>query len=154
MVGAIHHPTSTSCDEPNHPGLWILRLGRLSLQKLTRCRAALVFSVQNWLGESEDSKKKAATSGIFSVGMSGKSSHPFDLNFYRGLWMIQSTGRHWNTHSLTLMPPSPGTGRELHANVHSSCRQEQGRIIDLRRSRRCSNMDGGIYCVGRMSMFS
>ncbi|KAL2209106.1 hypothetical protein CC79DRAFT_1332333 [Sarocladium strictum] len=32
--------------------------------------AALVFSVQNWLGESEDSKKKAATSGIFSVGMS------------------------------------------------------------------------------------
>jgi hypothetical protein len=37
------------------------------------CRAALVFSVQNWLGESEDSKKKAATSGIFSVGMSGTS---------------------------------------------------------------------------------
>lgn len=30
----------------------------------------MVFSVQSWLGESEDSKKNASTPGYFSVGMS------------------------------------------------------------------------------------
>ncbi|KAK5660678.1 hypothetical protein OQA88_12042 [Cercophora sp. LCS_1] len=32
--------------------------------------AAVVFSIQNWLGESEDSKKNGTTGGIFTVGMS------------------------------------------------------------------------------------
>ncbi|KAH8754141.1 hypothetical protein F5883DRAFT_431718 [Diaporthe sp. PMI_573] len=32
--------------------------------------AAVVFSVQNWLGESEDSQKSNSTPGYFSVGMS------------------------------------------------------------------------------------
>ncbi|RKU43233.1 hypothetical protein DL546_002630 [Coniochaeta pulveracea] len=32
--------------------------------------AAVVFSIQSWLGESEDSKKSASTPGYFSVGMS------------------------------------------------------------------------------------
>lgn len=32
--------------------------------------AAFVYSVQTWLGESEDSKKSSSTPGYFSVGMS------------------------------------------------------------------------------------
>ncbi|KAK1780537.1 hypothetical protein QBC45DRAFT_391346 [Copromyces sp. CBS 386.78] len=32
--------------------------------------AAVVFAVQSWLGESEDSKKSSSTPGYFSVGMS------------------------------------------------------------------------------------
>lgn len=32
--------------------------------------AAFVYSVQSWLGESEDSKKNSSTPGYFSVGMS------------------------------------------------------------------------------------
>ncbi|ROW10396.1 hypothetical protein VMCG_01795 [Cytospora schulzeri] len=32
--------------------------------------AAVVFSIQNWLGESEDNQKNASTPGYFSVGMS------------------------------------------------------------------------------------
>ncbi|OIW31392.1 hypothetical protein CONLIGDRAFT_643370 [Coniochaeta ligniaria NRRL 30616] len=32
--------------------------------------AAFVFSVQSWLGESEESKKNSSTPGYFSVGMS------------------------------------------------------------------------------------
>ncbi|KAK4216605.1 protein Asterix [Rhypophila decipiens] len=31
--------------------------------------AAFVFSIQSWLGESEDSKKSSSTPGYFSVGM-------------------------------------------------------------------------------------
>lgn len=37
-------------------------------------RASVVFSVQTWLGESEETKKSSATPGYFSVGMSG--THP------------------------------------------------------------------------------
>ena len=33
-------------------------------------RAAVVFSIQNWLGESEDTQKSSSTPGYFSVGMS------------------------------------------------------------------------------------
>lgn len=33
-------------------------------------RAAVVFSVQSWLGESEETKKSTSTPGYFSVGMS------------------------------------------------------------------------------------
>ncbi|KAK3330495.1 hypothetical protein B0H66DRAFT_64567 [Apodospora peruviana] len=32
--------------------------------------AAVVFSIQSWLGESEESKKNSSTPGYFSVGMS------------------------------------------------------------------------------------
>ncbi|KAJ9133460.1 hypothetical protein NKR19_g9049 [Coniochaeta hoffmannii] len=32
--------------------------------------AAFVYSVQSWLGESEDSRKNSSTPGYFSVGMS------------------------------------------------------------------------------------
>ncbi|KAK0703467.1 hypothetical protein B0T26DRAFT_624523, partial [Lasiosphaeria miniovina] len=32
--------------------------------------AAVVFSVQSWLGESEESQKSSGTPGYFSVGMS------------------------------------------------------------------------------------
>ncbi|KXX74357.1 Protein Asterix [Madurella mycetomatis] len=32
--------------------------------------AAVVFSVQSWLGESEETKKSTSTPGYFSVGMS------------------------------------------------------------------------------------
>ncbi|KAK1758598.1 hypothetical protein QBC47DRAFT_145892 [Echria macrotheca] len=32
--------------------------------------AAVVYSVQNWLGESEDAKKSNSTPGYFTVGMS------------------------------------------------------------------------------------
>ncbi|KAF3802221.1 hypothetical protein GCG54_00012468 [Colletotrichum gloeosporioides] len=32
--------------------------------------ASVVFSVQTWLGESEETKKSSATPGYFSVGMS------------------------------------------------------------------------------------
>ncbi|KAG6006612.1 hypothetical protein E4U21_006834 [Claviceps maximensis] len=33
--------------------------------------AAVVFTVQNWLGESQDANKSSSTPGIFSVLMSG-----------------------------------------------------------------------------------
>lgn len=39
---------------------------------LTVARASVIFSVQNWLSETPDSKKTAATPGYFSVGMSRK----------------------------------------------------------------------------------
>ncbi|KAI5464489.1 hypothetical protein BGZ63DRAFT_153153 [Mariannaea sp. PMI_226] len=32
--------------------------------------AAVVFSIQNWLGESEETQKNSATPGYFSIGMS------------------------------------------------------------------------------------
>ncbi|KAK0628542.1 hypothetical protein B0T17DRAFT_614446 [Bombardia bombarda] len=32
--------------------------------------ASVVFSLQNWLGESEETKKSSSTPGYFSVGMS------------------------------------------------------------------------------------
>ncbi|CCF38026.1 hypothetical protein CH063_09227 [Colletotrichum higginsianum] len=32
--------------------------------------ASVVFSIQTWLGESEETKKSSATPGYFSVGMS------------------------------------------------------------------------------------
>lgn len=38
---------------------------------IRKCRASVVFSVQTWLGESEETKKSSATPGYFSVGMSG-----------------------------------------------------------------------------------
>jgi hypothetical protein len=34
------------------------------------CRAAVVFSIQSWLGESEETKKSGSTPGYFTVGMS------------------------------------------------------------------------------------
>jgi hypothetical protein len=37
---------------------------------LESIRAAVVFSIQSWLGESEESKKNSTTPGYFSVGMS------------------------------------------------------------------------------------
>ncbi|KAG6320640.1 hypothetical protein E4U22_003051, partial [Claviceps purpurea] len=36
--------------------------------------AAVVFTVQNWLGESQDSSKNSSTPGIFSVLMSGTTT--------------------------------------------------------------------------------
>ncbi|KAM7188146.1 hypothetical protein V8F33_010820 [Rhypophila sp. PSN 637] len=36
--------------------------------------AAFVFSIQSWLGESEDSKKSSSTPGYFSVGMACMAS--------------------------------------------------------------------------------
>jgi hypothetical protein len=36
----------------------------------SRHRAAVVFSVQSYLGESEDARKSSGTPGYFSVGMS------------------------------------------------------------------------------------
>jgi hypothetical protein len=35
-------------------------------------RASVVFAIQNWLGESNESKKSASQPAIFSVGMSGE----------------------------------------------------------------------------------
>ena len=39
-------------------------------------RAAVVFSLQSWLGESEDSKKGNSTPGYFGVAMSRASLPP------------------------------------------------------------------------------
>lgn len=39
-------------------------------------RAGVVFSIQNWLGESADAKKNG-TPGYFNVGLSG-TFHPLD----------------------------------------------------------------------------
>ncbi|EMR65783.1 hypothetical protein UCREL1_7238 [Eutypa lata UCREL1] len=36
----------------------------------TRNRASVVFSLQSWLGESEETTKTTATPGYFTVGMS------------------------------------------------------------------------------------
>lgn len=42
-------------------------------------RIAVVFSIQTWLGESEDSQKSGGTPGYFSVGMSGMFLFFFSL---------------------------------------------------------------------------
>lgn len=34
--------------------------------------ASFVFSVQNWLGESEETTKTSTTPGYFTIGMSGE----------------------------------------------------------------------------------
>ena len=39
---------------------------------LIRTRVAMVFSLQSWLGETEEQKKNASTPAYMSVGMSGK----------------------------------------------------------------------------------
>jgi hypothetical protein len=49
--------------------------------------AALVLAIQNWLGESQDTKKTSSQPAYFSVGMSCK----FDL-----LLRILSAGGAWN----------------------------------------------------------
>lgn len=52
-------------------------------------RIAVVFSIQTWLGESEDSKKSGGTPGYFSVGMSRTfllSLFSFFLYVYRLLY--------------------------------------------------------------------
>lgn len=36
-----------------------------------------MFSIQTWLGESEDSQKSGGTPGYFSVGMSGMFPSPY-----------------------------------------------------------------------------
>jgi hypothetical protein len=38
--------------------------------------ASIVFSVQNWLGESEETTKNSTTPGYFTIGMSGTSILP------------------------------------------------------------------------------
>ncbi len=38
-------------------------------QSLSLSRASLIFSVQSWLGESEETRKNSSTPGYFSVGM-------------------------------------------------------------------------------------
>jgi hypothetical protein len=40
-------------------------------------RAAVVVSIQNWLGESEDSRKNASMPGYLNIGMSSKFATPF-----------------------------------------------------------------------------
>lgn len=37
------------------------------------CRAGVVFSIQNWLGESAETKKNG-TPGYFNIGLSGTST--------------------------------------------------------------------------------
>jgi len=46
-------------------------------------RAALIFSIQSWLGESEESRKNSSTPGYFSVGMACKQ--PQQLPFLLGV---------------------------------------------------------------------
>lgn len=38
-------------------------------------RVSVVFSIQNWLGESEDTTKNTSTPGYFTIGMSRKFYH-------------------------------------------------------------------------------
>lgn len=56
------------------PVLEIRRESEKMIVADTIYRAAVVFSVQNWLGESEETKKTSSTPGYFSVGMSRKLS--------------------------------------------------------------------------------
>jgi hypothetical protein len=48
-------------------------------KKKTPNRAAFVFSLQSWLGESEDAKKNSSTPGYFTVGMS-RMFHPYSIS--------------------------------------------------------------------------
>jgi hypothetical protein len=41
--------------------------------------AAVVFSIQSWLGESEETKKSSSTPGYFNVGMSGRAIFTSEL---------------------------------------------------------------------------
>ncbi|KAK7734679.1 hypothetical protein SLS53_007782 [Cytospora paraplurivora] len=47
-----------------------LPMGAIFLRNRYIGWAAVVFSVQNWLGESEDNQKNSSTPGYFAVGMS------------------------------------------------------------------------------------
>lgn len=58
------------------------------LTKVANNRAAVIFSVQSWLGESEDAKKNASTPGYFSVGMS--STSPSSHTFSTSTWIPTS----------------------------------------------------------------
>jgi hypothetical protein len=46
-------------------------------------RASVVFSVQSWLGESEETKKNTSTPGYFSVGMACMTNPKMDKPRYK-----------------------------------------------------------------------
>lgn len=86
-------------------------------------RIAIVFSIQTWLGESEDSQKSGGTPGYFSVGMSG---------MFLFLFSLLSQGRSIRSRESVLKKSflltkcwggflcSPGFGGDIFALVHSS----------------------------------
>lgn len=48
-------------------------------------RAAVVFSIQTWLGESEDTRKNSSTPGYLNVGLAGmRASHNPESHVLRG----------------------------------------------------------------------
>lgn len=50
----------------------ILRIGGSGL---TICRASVVLSIQNWLGESQEAKRTSSQPAYFSIGMARKYSN-------------------------------------------------------------------------------
>lgn len=48
------------------------------------CRAGVVYSIQNWLGESEMQKKTSTTPGYFNVSMASTAQpSPIPLGYTR-----------------------------------------------------------------------
>jgi hypothetical protein len=85
----------------------------------------VVFSIQTWLGESEDSKKSSGTPGYFSVGMS-RTFWPFEL-FSLSLSLSLTLTMTIKTVVLTVVVwYSPCSGGDVSAHVHSSSRREDG----------------------------
>lgn len=73
---------------------------------------SLVFAVQNWLGESAESKKAASQPAIFSVGMAGMAL--MVVSVFLLPWLVDGK---WKIRALTEtdispdVPPTPGSKR-------------------------------------------
>lgn len=62
-------PKRSSCSESKRTTQANKGRGQIGLLTHFTHRAAVVFSIQNWLGESEYNKTSAGTPGYFAVGM-------------------------------------------------------------------------------------
>lgn len=82
----------------------------------TKFRAAVVFSMQSWLGESEDAKNNSSTPGYFGVGMSSKSlpKHLVTIGERKLIAFV------CNSH---------GFGRDVSAIVHAPCWWKLGGLV-------------------------
>ena len=99
-------------------------------------RAAVVFSLQNWLGESEDTKKSNSTPGYFNVAMScmaplnpqARFRHQTNVNL-----SIQSCP--WLLHTSPSSSPAPPPPRRHQHDSNDETRQAPRDWSDGRQNR-------------------
>ncbi|TVY37298.1 hypothetical protein LSUB1_G003767 [Lachnellula subtilissima] len=84
---------------------WYVELEGGRRRPLTAPRASVVFAIQNWLGESADTKKTSSQPAYFSVGMSCNDGA-------RGCKLYLRFLLRWTNPNQTYLPmflPPPGT---------------------------------------------